>query len=133
MKTEWSAETLEFWNTYGTLHDLLPQLTHYFIRILFGEREEEEPEPKTNREDRFKQLETKLRKKEGLTEIGSQQLRSRPPPAITPPRPRRAQGPSDSGEYPNLTRSDVLTLVFLKNLDHPHPKTWMTKVGSTRY
>ncbi|KAF9643823.1 hypothetical protein BDM02DRAFT_3191156 [Thelephora ganbajun] len=41
-KTEWASKTLGFWN-----------------EIFFGEREEEEEEPKVNREERFKQLEAK--------------------------------------------------------------------------
>ncbi|KAF9785688.1 hypothetical protein BJ322DRAFT_1188188 [Thelephora terrestris] len=62
-KTEWAVETLAFWN-----------------QIFFGESEEEEPTPRTNREDRFKRLEAKQREKEGLTAVsaGLPRLHARP-------------------------------------------------------
>ncbi|KAF9641939.1 hypothetical protein BDM02DRAFT_3194221 [Thelephora ganbajun] len=85
-KTEWASKMLEFWN-----------------KIFFGEREGEEEEPKTNREERFKRLEAKQREREGLPGLGAGLLASPTPPAITPPRsrgiPRPTQAPNRSCEY----------------------------------
>ncbi|KAF9643155.1 hypothetical protein BDM02DRAFT_3192109 [Thelephora ganbajun] len=99
-KTEWASKTLGFWN-----------------EIFFGEREEEEEEPKVNREERFKRLEAKQREREGLGEVDAGLPRSLTPPATTPPcgqgipRPTQAPDHSSPGSPPpdNTDNEDQAT------------------------
>jgi hypothetical protein len=67
MKTGWATETLDFWNEYELRFSPHGKCQcSNLARILFGDREDEGPEPMVDRQDRFQRLEAAQREKEGL-------------------------------------------------------------------
>ena len=74
-------------------------------RIFFGDREEVDPEPKINRQDRFKQLEAEQQEREGLTESRTSQPRPLLPPAATPSHSQDSQDHNSPGKNFHISRA----------------------------
>ena len=97
---------------------------------MFGDRVDDDEEPKANRRDRFRQLEAKQREKEGLPELG---IRGLPvPPVATPPRPPITRDPNGPCEYACIQRCVLTDTIVLEAPQSP-PRSDVEEEGTSTY